>query len=215
MCGGTGASAWAGAGQYLDLLSEDWAGRWQQYALPLLAPLAEDCRALFPEQDRHRILDRWQEMRLEAVAALAASGDPLARMTQDRLGGVTWPPTPEQWARWQAMAAAALDPANPQSLVELGRSAAYLSRFDSEAAWQLVACDLGLDCSADGALMRQNCLSQGLCVEGDYESALLRLLPPRQWSRVQAQRQALREAITRGELASLFDRPPPRPPGGG
>lgn len=204
----------AGSGRYLDVLGEDWAARWQQYGLPLLAPLEDDCRALFPEQDRSRLLDRWQAMGLEAVAALAASGDPLAQLAQEGFR-TRETPTPEQWARWQSLALAALDPANPQSLVDIGHAATHLSRFDSSTVWQLVACDLGLDCSADGALMRQNCLSQGLCVEGDYESALLRLLPPRQWSRVQAQRQALREAIARGELGGLFDRPPPRPPGGG
>jgi hypothetical protein len=202
------------AARYVDLLSEDWAARWQQYALPLLAPMTEDCRALFPEQDQRRLWERWRALRTEAIAALVAVGDPLAQLVQDHLQ-VRGLPTPEQWARRQALALATLDPTNPQSLVELGRTARYLSRFDTEAAWHLVACDLGLDCSADGALMRQNCLSQGLCPEVDYESALLRLMPPRQWSRVQAQRQVLREAIARGELATLFDRPPPRPPGGG
>jgi hypothetical protein len=201
------------APRYVDLLSEDWAARWQQYALPLLAPLTDDCRALFPEQDQRRLWERWRALRTEAIAALAA-GDPLAQLVQDHLQ-VRGPLTPEQWARRQALALAALDPANPQSLVELGRRAHYLSRFDTEAAWLLVACDLGLDCSPDGALMRQNCLSQGACPDGDYESALLRLMPPREWSRVQAQRQALRESIARGELSDLFDRPPPRPPGGG
>jgi hypothetical protein len=200
--------------RYVDYLGEDRAVRWRQYATSLLAPMAEDCRTLFPEQDRRLLFERWLALQRDAITALAASGDPLAQMTQELMSGITWPPTPEQWARWQAMAAAALDPANPQSLVELGRSATYLSRFDSEAAWQLVACDLGLDCSADGALMRQNCLHTGMCLEGDFESALLRQMPPRQWSRVQAQRQALREAIARGDRAGLFDLPPPRRPGG-
>jgi hypothetical protein len=202
------------AERYLDLLSEDWAARWQQYALPLLAPMADDCRALFPEQDEWRSMARRHVLRSEAIAALVAAGDPLAQLMPDALQ-MLGPRTPEQWARLQALALAALEPANPQSLVELGRTARYLSRFDSEPAWHLVACDLGLDCYADGALMRQICLSHGWCPGGDLESSLLRLLPPREWSRVQAQRQALREAIARGELAALFDRPPPRLPGGG
>ncbi|VXA92285.1 conserved hypothetical protein [Luteimonas sp. 9C] len=33
----------------------------------------------------------------------------------------------------------------------------------SELAWQLAACDLGLDCSADGALMTEYCANGGIC----------------------------------------------------
>jgi len=33
----------------------------------------------------------------------------------------------------------------------------------SELAWKLAACDLGLDCSADGALMTEHCANGGIC----------------------------------------------------
>lgn len=39
----------------------------------------------------------------------------------------------------------------------------------SELAWQLAACDLGLDCSADGALMTEYCANGGICARDNRQ----------------------------------------------
>ncbi len=53
----------------------------------------------------------------------------------------------------------------------------------SEFAWQLAACDLGLDCSADGALMTQYCANGGVCARDarqDFSSFVRDAAVPRQ-----------------------------------
>jgi len=53
----------------------------------------------------------------------------------------------------------------------------------SELAWQLAACDLGLDCSAQGALMTQYCANGGICARDgrqDFSSFVRDAAVPRQ-----------------------------------
>jgi len=53
----------------------------------------------------------------------------------------------------------------------------------SELAWQLAACDLGLDCSARGALMTQYCANGGVCARDarqDFSSFVRDAAVPRQ-----------------------------------
>lgn len=48
---------------------------------------------------------------------------------------------------------------------EIGTSA-------SSMAWQLVACDRGLNCSANSPVVQSACLSLGICGQGDYRENL-------------------------------------------
>ena len=53
----------------------------------------------------------------------------------------------------------------------------------SELAWQLAACDLGLDCSANGALMTEYCANGGICARDarqDFSSFVRDAAVPRQ-----------------------------------
>ncbi len=175
----------------------------------LLGSLVDECRQLFPPADQEQAMLQWQSMVNEALELWAASGDPYGQLV-DAHRERSWPPPLDEWRAEQALAAAHLDPRNPQTLVDLGEAFAEGSRFMSEA-WTLAACDLGYDCSAGGALHRRMCLNQMFCFEGSFEEVSLRLLSPRQWQIVQAQRRALLAMLQRGETAAIFDVPPPGP----
>lgn len=187
----------------------DWrpVGSANALRMELLGDMVEECRLLFPETDEERAMLHWQSMVYEALALWAASGDPYGQLL-DAHRVRHWPPPLDEWRAEQALAIAHLDPGDPQTLVDLSESFAEGSRFMSEA-WTLVACDLGYDCAAGGALYRRMCRDQMYCFEGGYEAWLLQLLSPRQWQIVQGQRRTLLEMLQRGEHAATFDVPPP------
>lgn len=182
-----------------------------QHALraELLGGLMGECAALFPPADRERAMQQARDLLVEAIRLWAASGDPLGLLAQSSIQS-TWPPPPDQWRQQQAWAAAHLNAANPQTLIDLVHSS-DTSRFSNVEAWRSAACDLGYDCAAGGALARQMCLEEMQCFAGSYEEELLQRLPPRQWQIVQAQRRALVEMLQRGDTAAIFDVPPPGP----
>jgi hypothetical protein len=182
-----------------------------QHALriELLGGLVEECGTLFPPADRERAMQQARDLIAQAIRLWAASGDPLGRLAQSQIE-TGWPPPPDQWRQQQAWAAAHLNVADPQTLIDLAYHS-DASRFTSEAAWRLAACDLGYDCAAGGALARRICLGELQCFAGSYEEELLLSLPPRQWQIAQAQRRALVEMLRRGETATIFDVPPPGP----
>lgn len=183
----------------------------QQYALrvELLGSLADECRILFPATDSQQAMLQLQNLIREAIGLWAASGDPLGQLAQAQYDGA-WPPPPDQWRRQQGWAIAHLDPGDPQTLIDL-EFYADASRFSSQTAWRLAACDLGYDCAAGGALQRVLCLRELQCFQGSYEEELLQRLPPREWQIAQAQRRALVEMLRRGDTAAIFDVPPPGP----
>ena len=182
-----------------------------QHALrvELLGGLVDECAVMFPPADRERAMQQARELMAEAIRLWAASGDSLGRLAQSQME-TSWPPPPEQWRQQQAWAAAHLNAADPQTLIDLV-SFSDASRFQSNAAWRLAACDLGYDCAAGGALARQLCLQEMQCFAGSYEEELLQRMPPRQWQIAQAQRRALVEMLQRGDTAAIFDVPPPGP----
>lgn len=182
-----------------------------QHALraELLGALVDECAVLFPPADRERAILQAQELMAEAIRLWAASGDPLGLLAQSAMQS-TWPPSPDRWRQQQAWAAAHLDAANPQTLIDLVYSS-DTSRFSSSEAWRLAACDLGYDCAAGGALARRMCLGEMQCFAGSYEEELLQRLPPRQWQIAQAQRRELVEMLQRGDYTAIFDVPPPGP----
>lgn len=183
----------------------------QQYALrvELLGSLADECRILFPAVDSQQAMLQLQNLIREAIGLWAASGDPLGQLAQAQYAGA-WPPPPDQWRRQQGWAIAHLDPGNPQTLIDL-EFYSDASRFSSQTAWRLAACDLGYDCAAGGALQRVLCLRGFQCFQGSYEEELLQSLPPREWQIAQAQRRALVQMLRRGDTAAIFDVPPPGP----
>jgi hypothetical protein len=190
----------------------DWNLYEPQHALriELLGSLVDECRLLFPATDSQQAMLQLHNLIREAIGLWAASGDPFGQLAQANFDSV-WPPPPDEWQRQQALAAAHLDAANPQTLIDLAEFYTDASRFSSQTAWRLAACDLGYDCSAGGALQRVLCMRELQCFQGSYEEELLQRLPPRQWQIAQAQRRALVEMLRRGETAAIFDVPPPRP----
>lgn len=72
-------------------------------------------------------------------------------------------------------------------------------------AWQLVACDLGRDCGANGYVMRQQCLLVGQCVAGNYREFIRRkALPPDQFEAAQIREREILQAIKAGDVSHLF-----------
>ncbi|MET0329292.1 MAG: hypothetical protein ABW163_11070 [Luteimonas sp.] len=96
---------------------------------------------------------------LAAEAALLAMGAPLrddVNYRRDLVGRVQASRDPDAFAALSpAMGVAASGDAALVDTVSGTQS--------SELAWQIAACDLGLDCSADGALMTQYCANGGVC----------------------------------------------------
>jgi hypothetical protein len=190
----------------------DWNLYEPQHALrvELLGSLVDECRLLFPATDSQQAMLQLHNLIREAFGLWSASGDPFGQLARAQIDGA-WPPPPDEWQRQQALAAAHLDAADPQTLIDLAEFYTDASRFSSQTAWRLAACDLGYDCSAGGALQRVLCLRELQCFQGSYEEELLQRLPPRQWQVAQAQRRALVEMLRRGETAAIFDVPPPGP----
>ena len=92
---------------------------------------------------------------------------------------------------------------DPEAIAVLGHS-----EMKSEAdffAWQLVACDLGRDCGADGYVMRQLCLWLTQCVGGDYREYLRRRqLAPDQYQAVLARERQILQAINSGDVSAII-----------
>lgn len=169
---------------------------------------AEECHQLFPDPDREAAALQAQTMREDALRLWAATGDPFGQLAASTIT-LQWPPPLERWRQQQGWASAYLDPANPQTLVDLAQTFAYGSRFAFSEAWLLAACDLGYDCAAGGALQMSQCQPSTGCPSGSYEEELLQSLPPRQWQLVQGQRRELLQMLRHGDTRGVFDIPPP------
>lgn len=76
----------------------------------------------------------------------------------------------------------------------------------AEAAWQLAACDFGLDCSENSYLLRQYCINAGAyCEPGDLRWHIRELrLAPAAYQRAVALETEIYAAIKSGNAASLF-----------
>lgn len=170
-------------------------------------PLSEECGQLFPVRDLAAGSAQAQSMIEEALRLWAATGDPLGQLAASTIS-LQWPPPAELWRQQQAWASAYLDPANPQTLVDLAQVFAYGSRFRAEA-FRLAACDLGYDCSAGGSLQTRLCQTSEVCGSDAYAAELLQTLPPREWQMIDAQRRALAVMLQRGDTRGVFDLPPP------
>jgi hypothetical protein len=104
------------------------------------------------------------------------------------------------------------DPARWQTLSDAERNLAWADRpllprgANSELIWNLVGCDLGLDCGAGSAALDRLCLDLEACAYPNVESAIVDAL----WAqgdvdRFQQARRQLAERIRRGELSPIFE----------
>lgn len=71
-------------------------------------------------------------------------------------------------------------------------------------AWQLVACDLGMDCSASSYIVRQLCLFGDICGSGDLRNVLEQsVFSPRDFSRLEQTEAYVFNAISNRDLQAL------------
>lgn len=89
------------------------------------------------------------------------------------------------------------------------------TRVNQRALWTLVACDLGMDCSATSPTLDRLCLLQGLCGYPDVEAALRDgVITGVEAAETELRRQWAVARIRRGEIAGMFDLAPAPAPGG-
>lgn len=94
-------------------------------------------------------------------------------------------------------------------------SGAPNAQVNQRALWMLVACDLGMDCSAPSPTLDRLCLLQGLCGYSNVEAAMrdgvIRVVEAEE---TEARRQWAVGRIRSGQLAGMFDPAPNPAPGG-
>jgi|GEM_PF-2683976 len=103
---------------------------------------------------------------------------------------------------------------DPAAIFELSGAFGSNSKFSgaavgsekATAAWQLVACDMGLDCSANSALIAGACLNGGMyCEPGDLRYNMQQgQFSPSDYEEVLALETAIYSQITNGKTAMLF-----------
>lgn len=87
-----------------------------------------------------------------------------------------------------------------------------MSRYSGERvyeyAWRLVACDLGMDCSAESYMVRQLCVFGGTCVNGDLKEVYRQsALSPEEYERATASEREILAYVTHGSIDGLFQSP--------
>lgn len=76
---------------------------------------------------------------------------------------------------------------------------------DSAYAWQLVACDHGLDCSASSPVVTQACLGIGLCGPGDYRTNIqYSAVSPADFAGITQAELHINAALAAGSVQKLF-----------
>jgi hypothetical protein len=79
----------------------------------------------------------------------------------------------------------------------------YAGSDASAAAWQLVACDMGMDCGAGSYIVRQMCVFGGICGQGDLRNVLAQVLSPKDFARMEQREASILKAIQAGNYQSL------------
>ena len=110
-----------------------------------------------------------------------------------------------------------LSSGDPDTVLALSNLMGPTSRFKgaaagsdmADAAWKLVACDFGLDCSHGSVLLRGYCLNGGMyCGDGDLRANMINSgFSPEAYARVQELEHVIYQAMREGNVASLFDKP--------
>jgi hypothetical protein len=171
------------------------------------------------ERERQRLADQ------SAMNAAKEAGDLYAQLLSLPRG----PDGKTDYDALRALAYEAVLSLDPEAISRVGTAAALLRQhtpgFDLWAPenqvypgdlWPLLACDLGLDCSAGSPILDQICMADGSgCGYDNLEAAIRDRTAPRQWTLLQQRRQELLARIVNGDIAGMFDPPPQRNGAGG
>lgn len=88
-----------------------------------------------------------------------------------------------------------------------GFTGAAAGSFKTEAAWKLVACDMGLDCSENGPLLRQTCF-QGFmfCSSGNLRENMRKsAFSPDDFQQIQILEEMIYKGLNTGNTSSLLN----------
>lgn len=73
-------------------------------------------------------------------------------------------------------------------------------------AWQLAACDMGMDCGSNSYLVRQMCLFGGICGTGTLQDLIQeKLLSPSDFNKAMEVKSAIERNIASGDYRSFFE----------
>lgn len=76
----------------------------------------------------------------------------------------------------------------------------------STYAWQLVACDQGMDCSASSSIVQQSCLYLGLCGPGDYRTNIqYSAVSPADYQQITQIENHIENAMSNGTIKNYFN----------
>ncbi len=165
---------------------------------------------------------RWQlrRQRDANLQAAAEAGDPLARLRLEPLRERT----PETEARVRALLYDMLLSGDPEVIAQIGLADMWLNSIDGDQtvaamlrvpAWQLLACDLGLDCRQGSLIFDRECTQNlAACSGVDLAASLRQRYPDTMWNQIQTLREEWLQRIRSGQIAGLFDPSPDPPPGG-
>jgi len=77
---------------------------------------------------------------------------------------------------------------------------------NSKYAWQLAACDQGMDCSASSAVVNQSCIYMGICGPGDYRTNVqYSAVSPANYQEITKAENNINRAIADGNVQSLLN----------
>lgn len=165
--------------------------------------------------------ERAQALRTELVRRAAQSAD--LRDQLRALESASVEPTEVDAIAARRQLEAALADGRPELLRDIGRvlershyaSPELLGPYAGGGAsslFTLLACDLGMPCGADSEPVRLNCVLNGACGYGDYETLLFDAFHGTHAAQILQQHRALLLArIRAGQIRGLFD-PVPLPP---
>jgi hypothetical protein len=202
-------------------LPEDWVAREREGYLQTVARVTEDCAenapaALDPKDHQTMIQQAADAGDPEAAILVAArerspTFESLIAIEQHMLD-ILRTGDPERIAelrRWELIRLTQINRAG------YGRRAIF--RFGENEAWRLVACDLGLNCTAGSPALDRFCLygEPAACGASSVEDYFRRVRSPGTFEVIDRTRRQLVEAIREGRLDEIFEPQPPPPPGDG
>lgn len=202
-------------------LPEDWVAREREGYLQTVARVTEDCAvnppaALDPKDHQAMIRQAADAGDPEAAILVAArerspTFESLIAIEQHMLD-ILRSGDPERIAQLQHWEMVRLGQIN-----RAGYSGEAVFRFGENEAWRLVACDLGLSCTAGSPALDRLCLSgeAAACGASSVEDYYRMIHAPGAFEVIGSTRRQLVEAIREGRLDEIFEPLPPPPPGDG
>lgn len=202
-------------------LPEDWVIREREGYLQAVARLTESCAEDPPvaaDTTTHQsTLDRAAEAGDPEAAILVAARErsptfeSLIAIEQHMID-ILRSGDPERIAQLQHWEMVRLGQIN-----RAGYSGEAVFRFGENEAWRLVACDLGLSCTAGSPALDRLCVSgeAAACGASSVEDYARMVHSPGTFEVINSTRHQLLDAIREGRFEDIFDPLPPLPPGGG